>query len=374
MSGEINLVVGCGFSGAVLAERIASVLDEKVLVIDRRNHIAGNGYDYRDENNIFVHKYGSHIFHTDNERVWKYVRRFSPFNTYMHRVVALIDGVEANIPFNFETLGKIFPKTLACRLERKMLEKFPYNAKIPILEFAKQDDDDLKFLANYIYEKVFLHYTEKQWGVKPDEIDSEVSARVPVVVSNDSRYFQDKYQGIPLGGYTKLIENILSHKNIELRLDTGFTSADECRKYKRVFYTGSVDELFNYKYGVLPYRSVSFEMHTFEKEFYQSNAVVNYPNNYDFTRVHEYKYYLGDKSQKTVVAKEYSTDFIPGENERYYPVLKKENIELYKKYLDEACSISNLYIFGRLGDYKYYDMDKAVLRALSLFDEVEKTA
>ena len=372
MSCEINLVVGCGFSGAVLAERIASVLGEKVLIIDKRSHIAGNSYDYRDENNIFVHKYGSHIFHTTSERVWRYVRQFTSFNTYMHKVIALVDGVEANIPFNLETLHRVFPGTLANRLEKKILRKFSYNTKIPILEFAKQDDEDLKFLANYIYEKVFLHYTEKQWGFKPDEIDSEISARVPVVISNDCRYFHDKYQGIPIKGYTKLIENMLSHQNIEIRLNKEFSSIDECNKYKRVFYTGSIDELFKYKYGILPYRSVNFEFQIFNKEFYQSNAVINYPNNYDFTRVHEYKYYLGDKSPKTVVAKEYSTEFILEKNERYYPILKEDNISLYKKYLNEAHRVPNLYILGRLGDYKYYDMDKAILRALSLFDEVEK--
>ena len=361
-----NLVVGCGFSGAVLANLLAEKLNEKVLVIDKKNHIAGNSYDYRDENGIMIHKYGSHIFHTNSEKVWNYLKQFTDFNTYMHRVVAIIDGIETFIPFNFNTIYDVFPSTLAKRLEEKLLKNFEYNKKVPILEFQKQNDEDLKFLANYVYEKVFLHYTTKQWGNTPEEVDGAVTARVPVYLSKDTRYFQDKYQGIPCEGYSKVDEKMLDHPNIEVRLNTDYK--DIKNDFKRVFYTGSIDEFFDYKYGKLPYRSVNFKMETYNREFYQVNSVVNYPCNYDFTRIHEYKYYLDDKSEKTVIAKEYSENFELGKNERYYPIPKPENFELYDKYAQEAKALKNVYFLGRLGDYKYYDMDKAILRAIELFE------
>ena len=363
-----NLVVGAGFSGATIAALIANKLNEEVLVIDKKNHIAGNCYDYRDENGIMIHKYGSHIFHTNSEKVWQFVREYGKFNTYMHKVHAIIDGIETTIPFNFDTLYDVFPTTLARRLEIKLLKNFEFNKKVSILEFQKQDDEDLKFLANYIYEKVFLHYTTKQWGTSPEDVDSAVTARVPVYLSKDNRYFQDKYQGIPTEGYTKLIERMLDNKNIEVRLDTDFKGIKG--DFKRIFYTGAIDEYFNYRLGQLPYRSVRFEFETYDREFYQNNSVVNYPCNYDFTRIHEYKHYLKDKSNKTVIAKEYSENFVIGSNERYYPIPKDENTKLYNQYLELAKKENNVYFLGRLGDYKYYDMDKAILRAIELFEEV----
>lgn len=366
-----NLVVGAGFSGAVIANLVATNLNEEVIVIDKKDHIAGNCYDYRDNNGIMIHKYGSHIFHTKSEKVWSYLKQFTDFNTYMHKVVGYLDGIETHIPFNFNTLYDVFPEILAKKLEEKLLNNFEINSKVPILEFQKQDDDDLKFLANYVYEKIFLHYTTKQWGVSPNDVDGAVTARVPVYLSKDNRYFQDKYQGIPLEGYTKVVEKMLDHKNIEVCLNTEFKDVD-ASKFDRIFYTGPIDEYFNYKFGQLPYRSVNFKFETHDKEYYQSNACVNYPCNYDFTRIHEYKYYLDDKSEKTVIAKEYSEAFELGKNERYYPIPKDENTVLYNKYSEEAKKLSNVYFLGRLGDYKYYDMDKAILRAIELFEEVCK--
>ena len=333
---NVNLVVGAGFSGAVIANLIATELNEDVLVIDKKDHIAGNCYDYRDKNGIMIHKYGSHIFHTKSEKVWKYLKQFTDFNTYMHKVVGILDGIETHIPFNFNTLYDVFPQTLAQRLEQKL----------------------------------FLHYTTKQWGVSPEEVDGAVTARVPVYLSKDNRYFQDKYQGIPLDGYTKVVERILNHKNIKVKLNTDYKDLKD-KQFKRVFYTGPIDEFYNYKFGQLPYRSVYFKFETYDKEYYQSNACVNYPCNYDFTRIHEYKYYLDDKSDKTVIAKEYSEFFELGRNERYYPIPNDENTKLYEKYLEEAKKSENVYFLGRLGDYKYYDMDKAILRAIELFEEIK---
>ncbi len=364
-----NLVVGAGFSGAVIANLIATQLNEKVIVIDKKDHIAGNCYDYVDENGIMIHKYGSHIFHTSEEKVWDFISQFTDFNQYMHQVLALIDGNLTTIPFNINTLYDVFPESLAKRLEEKLLSKFQFNSKVPILEFQKQNDEDLKFLAEYVYEKVFLHYTTKQWGVSPKDVDGAVTARVPVYISCDNRYFQDKYQGIPLEGYTKVVEKMLDHPNITVELNTEFKNNDD--EFKRVFYTGAIDEYFNYELGQLPYRSVNFKYETYDREFYQENSVVNYPCNYNYTRIHEYKHYLNDKSDKTVIAKEYSEFFELGKNERYYPIPHNDNTELYEKYLLKAKTLKNTYFLGRLGDYKYYDMDKAILRALELFEEIK---
>lgn len=364
-----NLIVGAGFSGATLARKIAEELDQKVVIIDQKSHIGGNSYDFRDENGIMIHKYGSHIFHTNYEEVWKFVTRFASFSTYMHEVVGVIDGIEAHIPFNFNTLYQVFPETMARRLEEKLLQKFKFNTKVPILEFQKENDADLKYLADYIYEKIFLNYTTKQWGIAPEQVDGAVTARVPVFLSKDNRYFQDKYQGIPLNGYTDLIKNMLDHPNIEVILNTPFK--DYKGQYDRVFYTGSIDEFCEYKYGKLPYRSVNFKFETHNVEFYQSHACVNYPNNYDFTRIHEYKHYLRDKSEKTVIAKEYSEFFELGKNERYYPIESAENREMYSMYKTDIDWLKNVYVLGRLGDYKYYNMDETIVRALNLFDTLK---
>ena len=363
------LVVGAGFSGATIANLLADKSNEKVLIIDKKSHIGGNCYDYRDKNGIMIHAYGSHIFHTNSEIVWNYLKQFTDFNTYVHKVIGILDGIETHIPFNFNSLYDVFPKSYAELLEQKLLDNFNINTKVPILEFQKQDDDDLKYLANYVYEKIFLHYTTKQWGVSPTDVDDAVTARVPVYLSKDNRYFQDKYQGIPLNGYTQVIKNMLNHKNIKIKLNTDYKSLD-LSKFDKIFFTGSIDEFFNYKFGQLPYRSVNFKLETHNKEYYQSNACVNYPCNYDFTRIHEYKYYLDDKSDKTVIAKEYSEDFELGKNERYYPIPNDDNFDLYYKYLYESEKYKNVHFLGRLGDYKYYNMDCAIERSIEVYESL----
>ena len=362
------LVVGAGFSGATIANLLANA-GEKVLIIDKNKHIAGSCHDYRDNNGIMLHSYGSHIFHTNSQKVWKFLKQFTDFNTYMHKVIGIIDGIETHIPFNFNTLYDVFPKSYAELLEHKLLDNFNLNTKVPILQFQQQDDDDLKYLANYVYDKIFYHYTNKQWGVSPFDVDDDVTGRIPVYLSKDDRYFQDIYQGIPLNGYTEVVKNMLRHKNITIKLNTDFSKVD-WKKFDKVFFTGSIDEFFKYKFGQLPYRSVKFKLETHNKEYYQSNSVVNYPSNYDFTRIHEYKYYLDDKSPKTVIAKEYSEDFELGKNERYYPIPTDDNANLYHRYLYEAEKYKNVYFLGRLGDYKYYNMDGAIQRAIELFEDL----
>ncbi|EJC8350023.1 NAD(P)-binding protein, partial [Campylobacter coli] len=216
-----NLIVGCGLSGVILARKIAEEKNEKVVIIDRRDHIGGNIYDYKDKDtNITIHKYGPHVFHTSIKEVWDFLSRFTKWHIFFYKVKAYIDGKEVNIPFNLDSLYKVFPKEMALILERKLIEKYGFDTKTTILELKNSNDKDLQFLADYIYKKVFLGYTVKQWGVKPEEIDPSVSARVPIYISKDDRYFQDTYQALPRDGYTKMIENILDHPLIEVRLKT----------------------------------------------------------------------------------------------------------------------------------------------------------
>ena len=368
-----NLIVGCGLSGIVLAERLASQKQEEVLIIDRRNHVGGNIFDYKDkETGITVHQYGPHVFHTNSKEVWDYLSQFTEWHRFMYRVKAVIDGIEINIPFNLDTLRKVFPKSLADKLENKLLEKFEFNKKVPILELRQSNDEDLEFLAKYVYEKVFLGYTVKQWGVKPEDLDSSVSGRVPVYVSRDDRYFQDKYQAIPKDGYTAMVERILTTPLIKVELNTDFNQVRDEIEYGRLFFSGAIDEYFNYKLGKLPYRSLDIVFKTYDQEYLQSGPQMNYPENYDYTRSVEYKYYLDEKSDKTVVSYEYSCPYEEGKNDRYYPIPDKENQELYDKYAAEAKTLKNVWFVGRLGDYKYYNMDQTVLRALELFKEGQK--
>lgn len=370
------LVVGCGLSGAIIAERIASIKKQKVLVIDKRDHIGGNVYDYK-QYGITVHKYGAHIFHTSNKEVWDYLSNFTDWNYYMHKVKAFIDGKEVNIPFNLDSLYKVFPNTLAQKLEEKLLNNFKFNSKIPILELKNSSDNDLQFLAEYIYEKVFYNYTLKQWNVKLEELDKSVGERVPIYISRDDRYFpQDKYQGIPANGYTKMVENILDNPLIEVRLNTDFKDIKNKIDYDTMYFTGSLDDLIDdCNLPKLPYRSLKFDVKTIKKEKYQSNSVINYPNNFDFTRICEHKYFLDEYSDKSIISIEYPQDYIYGQNDRYYPIPNEDNQKLYEKYLKKLEELNNkhesatpkiIYILGRLGDYKYYNMDEVVEKALKL--------
>lgn len=362
-----NLVVGAGLSGATVA-RLLSDYGERIIVLERREHVAGNCFDFRDDNGILVHKFGSHIFHTSNDKAWDFVRRFADFNQYSHRVFGIVDGITIPIPFNLNSLHSLFSESVANLLEKKLIDTYGYGKRLPIIEFLNQDDGDLKELARFVYDVIYLHYTYKQWGYIPSEIDNSIMDRVPICISRDDNYFQDKYQGIPVCGYTEMIRRMLDSTNIEVRLNTEFKK-DYLDQYDRVFYTGPIDEFMNYKYGLIPYRSLRFELKTYNREHVLPNAVINYPSaDYEYTRQHEYKYYLNDKSNKTVVATEYPEPFELEKNNRYYPVLKDENILLYNKYLKDVKQIKNLFFLGRLGDYRYYDMDKAIIRAMDVVD------
>jgi UDP-galactopyranose mutase len=361
-----NLVVGAGVSGAALARKIAEELNEPVVVIDAKPHVGGNCYDRRD-GGIMVHQYGTHIFHTANKEVWDFCSRFTKWYPYQHKVLGFVDGRAVPIPFNLNSLHAVFPRSLADKIENRLLERFGFNKKVPILELRGTGDKDLEFLANYIYEKVFLEYTLKQWGLAPDEIDPSITGRVPVYISRDDRYFQDRYQGMPSGGFSAMIENMLDHPNIATKLNVAY---DKSMRADRLFYTGPIDEFFEYKFGELPYRSIRLDFIKYAKPRFQDAAVVNYPTNYDWTRIGEYKWFLDDQTADTIVSFEYPEAFRRGKNERYYPIVGGENDELYRRYLALAEATPNVRFFGRLGDYKYYDMDKAIARALELFGEV----
>ena len=375
------IVIGAGFAGSVIAERIANVLNKKVLMIEKRNHIGGNCYDYRTKDGIIVHKYGPHLFHTDYKEVFDHLSNFTDWHIYHHKVLAFIDGKKVPIPFNLNTLYMVFPNSLAKRIEEKLLRRFPYNSKIPILELKRENDKDLKFLAEYIYEKVFVNYTAKQWGMKPEEINPEVTARVPVFVGRDDRYFNDRYQAVPREGYTKVFERMLSHPNIKLMLNTDFREVMKIdlenkkvylfgQEFRgKVIFTGMIDELFEYKFGELPYRSLDLKFETLEIEYFQEVATVNYPNNYDFTRITEFKHIHSADVCKTVILKEYPKAYRAEKDIPYYPVFTKESQELYNKYKGLAKEFENLVLVGRLAEYKYYDMDDIVKRSLEVFEE-----
>ena len=368
-----NLVVGCGLSGATIARQIAEICKEEVTIIDKRSSIAGNCYDYIDENNICIHKYGTHIFHTNLEEVWKFLSRFTKWHPYFHQVVAQIDGKEVPIPFNFNSIEMIFPSEMAKKFETKLINRYGFNIKVPILELKKEGDKDLEFLAQYVYEKVFLNYTLKQWGLSPEELDPTVTGRVPIYISKDNRYFQDKYQGIPMEGYTRLVEKMLDHPYIHVHLSQDYHKIKNDIEFDKLFFTGCIDEFYDFEFGELPYRSLDFDFRTYPYPYFQKSAVVNYPNNFDFTRIGEYKYFLNNKSDRTVVSYEYPAPYIRGKNDPYYPIIKKENQIIYQSYLKKAAQDPrDIYFLGRLGDYKYYDMDKAINRALLLFKEVKE--
>lgn len=368
-----NVIVGAGLSGITMAERLANELNENVLIIEKRDHIGGNCYDYKDENGFLVQKYGPHIFHTDYENVWNYLSQFTKWRYFFYKANVMIDNQPVPLPFNFNTLYKIFPPQKAKELEIKLTKTFPYGSRVPILELQKTNDSDLKMLSDFIFEKIFLNYTIKQWDKKPNEISKETMDRVPIVMSRNDGYFNDKYQAVPLNGYTEMMKNMISNKKITVLLNTDFNTVKDKIKYKRMFYTGSIDSFFQYSKGILPYRSLTFDTRLENTESFQPTGVVNYPNNYDFTRITEHKKITGIGPQdKTLISIEYPHEFKININERYYPINSPQNNALYQSYIEMAKKTSNVWFLGRLGDYKYYDMDEAVLRALTLFEEVKK--
>ncbi|MGY0635749.1 MAG: UDP-galactopyranose mutase [Paraglaciecola chathamensis] len=377
------IVVGAGFSGAVMAERFASQQNKKVLVLEQRPHIAGNCYDYIDDTGITVHHYGPHLFHTNKEQVWQYLSQFTQWTPYEHKVLGSIDGKLVPIPFNLNTLYQLYPNVQARDIESLLVEHYGAGGRVPILELRKSPYETLQQLAELVYEKFFVNYTTKQWGCSPEDISPEVTARVPIVISRDDRYFHDKYQAIPSQGYTQLIAKILNHNNIEVRLNTDATSlirlndATKSVEFKgqefngKVVFTGMLDQLFDYSDGELPYRSLQFDFQTLDTPEFQPNTTVNYPNEHAYTRITEFKHIFKQGSDQTVIVKEYPQDYDrndPIKNVPYYPIFNQDNQQKFDQYKKRLAYFKNIISAGRLADYKYYNMDDAVGNVLSYFE------
>ena len=382
------LIVGAGMAGAVAARELAEQGGQKVLVLERRNHVGGNMYDRFDERGVLIHQYGPHIFHTNSKRVFDYLSRFTKWRLYEHQVVANIpDGegrLEYPVPFNLVSLRTVFPPEQAEKLEEKLVAAYGREKKVTILQLRQAPDPELAALADYVYNHVFMRYTMKQWGQTPEEIDPATTARVPVFLSEDCRYFQDEYQGMPLEGYTPLFLSLLDHPNItvELNTDAGQRLRLEGERVLldgeafsgTVIYTGAADELFACRYGRLPYRTLDFAFESYPVDFWQSHGTVNYTVDRDYTRITEFKYLTGqDLPGTTTIMKEYSRAYTGAAGEvPYYAVINGESNALYARYKALADRIPNFHLLGRLAEYKYYNMDAIAARALELCDSLLK--
>lgn len=381
------IVVGSGFSGAVIARELAEKLNKKVLILEKRSHIGGNMYESFDTNGVSVHWYGPHIFHTNNEKVFEYLQKFSKWFKYEHKVIGQIDGQLVSIPFNFKSIDILFNKDKAKILKKRLMEIFPSQSKVSILDLINHTDSEIKEFGEYVFEKVFVHYTAKQWGIPVEEVDKSVINRVPVILGYDERYFQDKIQYMPEEGYTAIFENMLKHSNIEIQLNSDATKRikfdfdskeimfDGNKFDGALIYTGAIDELLDFKFGQLPYRSLDLVFEQYEKTYYQSNSVVNYPNDFDFTRITEFKYLSKQKiEEKTTILKEFPLQWnsnFKKELDPYYPIINEENLNNYEAYRKELSRFKNIYLCGRLAEYKYYNMDAAIEKALELALSVE---
>jgi UDP-galactopyranose mutase len=360
------LIVGAGFAGSILAERLASVRGDSVLIIDKRNHIAGNAYDRYDAAGILMHQYGPHIFHTNSRAIFDHLSQFTDWRPYEHRVLAKVDGQLLPIPINRTTLNKLHGLSLSTDEEA---EAFLETLAEPVDLIRTSEDVVVSRVGRNLYEKFFRGYTRKQWGVDPSELDKSVTARVPTRVNLDDRYFTDEFQFMPAGGYTRMFERMLDHPRIQIMLNTQFAQVRDLIPHRRVIFTGPVDEYFDYQFGHLPYRSLQFEHVTLDKAQHQPVGVVNYPQTEDYTRVTEYKHLTGQVHPKTSLTYERSS----AEGDPYYPIPRSENAALYKKYEALAEVERDVWFVGRLATYRYYNMDQVIGQALSTFRRIEAT-
>jgi UDP-galactopyranose mutase len=359
------LVVGAGFAGAVMAERLASQANKRVLIVDKRPHIGGNTFDHFNADGILVHKYGPHIFHTNSLEIFDYLGQFTPWRPYEHRVLASVDGMFVPIPINLDTINQLY----GLKLSSTEMTEFLESKAIKKDRIVTSEDAVVSKVGTELYEKFFKHYTKKQWGLDPSQLDAAVAARIPTRNNRDNRYFTDTYQAMPLHGYTKMFENMLSHPNISVMLNTDYKDIVELIPFKEMIYTGPIDYYFNYCYGKLPYRSIEFKFETYDTDTFQPTGTCNYPNEHPYTRTTEFKYLTGQKHAKTSVVYEYPK----AEGDPYYPVPRPENAELYKKYQLLALSIPKVHFVGRLATYKYYNMDQVVAQSLTLFKKIIST-
>jgi len=358
------LIVGAGFAGSVLAERLASQ-GKKILILDKRDHIAGNAYDYYNEDGILIHKYGPHIFHTNSKDVFEYLSKFTQWRPYEHKVLASVDGQLVPIPINLNTINQLY----GLNLNSSQVEDFFASKAEDVSGGVKTSEDVVvSKVGRELYEKFFRGYTRKQWDLDPSELDASVTARVPTRTNKDDRYFTDTYQAMPLHGYTAMFRKMLSHQNIKLMLNTDYKEVIDIIPHKRLIYSGPIDKFFDYCYGKLPYRSLEFKFATIDSEYFQSTGTINYPNEQMFTRITDFKYLTGQTHPKTAIVYE----FPKAEGDPYYPVPRPENAEIYKKYQQLTETEPDTYFVGRLATYKYYNMDQVVAQALTTFKKIMK--
>lgn len=361
------LIVGAGFAGSVLAERLAAGMNRRVLLLDRRDHIGGNAYDHLDEAGILVHRYGPHIFHTNAARIVDYLSRFTEWRPYEHRVLAEVDGQRVPIPINLTTLNSLF----GLSMDEAQAQAFLAQRAEPVASIHTSEDVVINQIGRELYQKFFRGYTRKQWGLDPSQLDRSVTSRVPTRTNADDRYFTDRFQVMPLHGYTRMFERMLDLPNIDVLLGTDFKAVRDRVSYRHLVYCGPVDEYFDYCFGRLPYRSLRFEHTTVEQEQFQPVAVVNYPDEaVPYTRITEYKHLTGQEHRFTSITREYPC----AEGDPYYPVPRPENAELYKRYKALADETPGVTFLGRLGTYKYYNMDQVVGQALALYQRIAQEA
>jgi UDP-galactopyranose mutase len=356
------LIVGAGFAGSVLAERLANGSDKKILICDKRSHIAGNAYDFYNDEGILIHKYGPHIFHTNSTEVFDYLSNFTEWRSYAHRVLASVDGMLVPMPINLDTINKLYGLNLTAFEVEKFFESLAEKRD----QIRTSEDVVVSKVGRELYEKFFKNYTRKQWGLDPSELDASVTARVPTRTNRDDRYFTDSHQAMPKHGYTRMFEKMLDNPNIKIMLNCDYREIINQITFKEMIYTGPVDSFFDYRYGKLPYRSLEFKHESHDTEQFQVAPVVNYPNEQAYTRITEFKYLTGQEHKKTSVVYE----FPKAEGDPYYPIPRKENADIYAKYKVLAEARSDVHFVGRLATYKYYNMDQIVAQALMTYGKI----
>ena len=359
------LIVGAGFAGAVLAERLANELGKKVLIVDKRHHIGGNAFDCYNEAGILIHPYGPHIFHTNSRDIFDYLSQFTEWRPYEHRVLGSVDGQLVPIPINLTTVNTLY----GLELNSFQVEEFFASRAEKVEQVKTSEDVVVSKVGRELYEKFFQGYTRKQWGLDPSELDASVTARVPTRTSKDDRYFTDKYQAMPLRGYTRMFERMLHNPNIKIMLGTDYREIVDEVKWDRMIYTGPIDAFYDFRYGKLPYRSLEFVHETHNLETFQPTGTVNYPNDQPYTRISEFKYITGQKHHQTSVVYELPR----AEGDPYYPIPRAENQELFKKYQALSELETRVYFVGRLATYRYYNMDQVVGQALATFRRIQET-
>ena len=377
---EKIIVVGAGLSGATVA-RLFAENGYDITIVDRREVIGGNAYDYVDKNGITIQPYGPHVFRTDDDGVFEFLSKFTDWNKYNHKVLAKVRKDKlVPLPFNLNSLASLFPKDKAERIREVLLREVGKEVKVPILKLKKHESQEIREFADFVYKNIFYIYTMKQWGFKPEQLGAEVMNRVPVHVSENDGYYLQKHQYMPKDGYTEMISNILRHPRIKLKLKTDMKKAITLQDGTIYFngkpfdgtliYTGCVDELFDYKFGVLPYRSIKFKFKTMKVSSFQRSAVVNYTTSHKFTRITEFSKFTCEPKDNTVIMREYPIAFKRGKNIPYYPIPTEKNRKHHEKYQEEAKKYKNLYLLGRLANYKYINMDVAVRNAMKLYEEI----